>query len=448
MTPLERKPSGAIEHLATPDHAIDRSNGVTVDSLLFLIFGFAAASLLSTNFIAPYLPLTGGTLVFYLIIYAGFLAMVVVGGKNNERAPRHRFWIASGATLLVLIFAFSRQLSVRGPSGLPVGIHDGAVHTEVAAKAILGGGNPYEADYRGTPYADVNPSIPGGPTVNVVWSHYIYPPLTFLLQAPWTLLADGLGLVPDVRLVYGLAFLVITSLLVVMTGNWQIRTTTLVLGGLNPFVWLYVLVGYNDVVPALGLVVAAWAGERQRWRLAGISVALALAAKQSAWVALPLWLVWLWARRRRGDRQSWKLGLTGTLTGVAIIFVPFVVWNGAALYDDIVRYASGAIPFSYPISGSTALQYLRVWGLVQSPWTVLPTHLFQLIVGLPVLVLASRWLWQRPGAERFLTAVVVLSLSILLVSRYFNNNYLTTLILLGVAAYAFKPPARPESSDL
>ena len=105
------------------------------------------------------------------------------------------------------------------------------------------------------------------------------------------------------------------------------------------------------------------------------------------------------------------------------------------MFDDLVRYVAGVIPHSYPIAGSTALQYLRLWGLVSSPWAPVPTYLFELAVGLPTLFFASRALFRRPSPSAYLILSVLVVVSILLFSRFFLENYTAMLLPLLFGAY-------------
>lgn len=398
-----------------------------------LVLGTAGTALLNADFLAPYLSAGGGTLTLTLMPLAGFAAALGVGMVGRD-VPRRQFFVCLITVGLVVGLAFGRQLVARGDLNHPRGIHDGAVHTEEAAKVLLRGENPYRADYSGTAYAALNPSIPGGPAINVVWSHYIYPPANFILQAPQQAIGDALGIRADVRWIYMVAFVMVSGLIISMGRSWPERSQWLLLTLGNPLIWLHVVVGHNDILVALGVVAAAWGMTRQRWWLAGLAFGFALAAKQIAWVLFPLWAVWIWRLHTSGQTKAAKYVTLGTIGMAAVLIGPFVFWDGPALYDDLVRYASGSIPFSYPISGSTFLQFLHVFGWVDSPWTIITTAWFQALVGLPVLWLSARWFWRQPTASRWLTGASLLSLAVLLVSRYFNSNYLVPIMVMSIAA--------------
>ena len=407
---------------------------MTLEAVLFLLFGYAGATLLGSNLISPYFAHGGGLLWFHLWALVSWIVFVTVGQGETASAARRRFVIVLVSVAVVVVGSTLRQVHLRQPNGPPRGIHDGAVQTEVAADFFLRGHNPYQADYRFTSYGAINPPIPGGPAMNVVWSHYIYPPLTFLFQTPFTLLAQGFRQTPDMRWLL-LGALALSSWLVVrMTKDWDRRTLFLLLTVGNPFIWLYVVAGYNDILVVTAFIAVAAAWRMKRWVLVGVAFGLAVGLKQSAWVALPLFALALWRRDRNDRYKAWRAFVITT----AAVFVPFMLWNTPALYDDIVRYGSGVIPYSYPISGSTFIQYLPVFGLVPSVWSIVPTYWGQLIIGVPVFLALARWFRRDTNPDVWLTAVSILTLAVLLVSRYNNNNYLSGLLLLSVAAYAFR----------
>lgn len=410
---------------------------MSLEAILFLALAWLGANLFDSNFISPYLGQTKGTLFFHISALVGWIVFWFLGRHNEKKHQRRQFWFTLGFLCVFVGSAFFQQLHVRSSSGQPIGIHDGAVHVEVAAKKLLRGQNPYQADYRGTEYEILNPRIPSGPNINVVWSHFIYPPAVFLLQAVWQFFGSIIGVTPDARWIFMIGLAVVTWIVVTLQTDWKYRTRMLLLTAGNPLLWLYVVAGYNDIliVAALGLV--AWAYQRQRWIVAGAMFGLALGLKQSAWMIAPLfaWLIWTeWRLNRAG---AMRMLLAGGIA-VGAIFLPFVFWNAPALFDDTVRYASGSIPYSYPISGATLMQYIRVWGLVDSPWAIIPAIWAQLVVGIIVTISALRWLGRKPHAGSWLAAVSIVTTAVLLVSRYNNNNYLSAIIGLGILAYAFQ----------
>ncbi len=404
---------------------------IPLSSLLFLVFGFAAAKALSKDFLAPFLDHGGGVLLSYLITFVGFI--VSLRGGTGSGAARRRFWVLLTATVFLVGMVTWRQSLVR--MNTFTRIHDGAIQTEVAADFLLHGINPYVADFRPTAFGQA-PSPYRPDAVNLAWTHYAYPPAVFLSAVPNILLRPWFGPLTDLRWLYLGALLAATAAMVSVLRTWEQRSLAVVLMAANPFLWLYAVAGFNDVLAVATMVLSAVAIERKRWRGGGVLMGIALAAKQTTWLALPLWLWWLWRRRqavpaaRPFHQALWPMVI---VTGA--FYLPFFLWNPAAMYDDLVRYVSGSIPFAYPISGSTFLQFLRLGGVIDSPWDIIPIWPWQLIAGLVAGWVGWRWIRRRPDAATWLAASAVMTLSVAMFSRFFNDNYLSAIVLLGTAAY-------------
>lgn len=402
------------------------------ESVLFLGSALITGRLLSVHFLAPMIQMRGGVLLLDLILYGGWVVFTWLG-LLQPAAARRRFWVVLGTTLLVVLLMAFRQADVRAHN--PLAVSDSAVQTEEAAKFIFRGVNPYAADFRPTPFG----RFPSGYDVtapNVAWTHYAYPPATFLTAVPAVLLFRMFHATPDVRWLYVIGLLALVWLLLTLTRDWRRRTMVVLLTLGNPFVWMYAVAGFHDFMLALWLVLAAVMATRRRMALAGFVFGLALMTKQTAWLLIPTWLMWLWLSYKR-QWITWPQVRTALLWSIGtsfMIILPFVIWNLPALYDDTIRYVAGAIPHSYPFSGSTALQYLYLWGLTRSPWALVPAWPFQLLVALPSYALAFVALRQKPTAGGWLFSGAAIMISVMLFSRFFFENYAAMIMTLLLAA--------------
>lgn len=408
---------------------------ISTNALLFLLLPTLGMMLVTGGGVGQYF--TGnGLLTPSLLCAAGPLIYIAIGQRGSAQTDRRRFWWALAACTTLVIILTAGQLRVRAGSDV-AGIHDGAVQAEVAATKLLHGENPYGANYRGTQYEKLNPPIVGGPAINVVWSHFIYPPLIFLLYIPLEIVHRITGSLADYRIITVGALGGIAAMLIFTATTWTERTraTLLTLG--NPLLWIYAVIGANDIVSALFLLGATLLMARKRWWWSGVVFGLAMATKQSVWILAPLWLLWLWksSATERVLNIARRNGLLGLAVSAAAIFGPFLIWQPWRIIDDLIRYASGSIPYSYPISGTTFLQYLTVFRFVDSPWAIIPTYIFQLAVGLPALFFIWRWIRRDAGPVRWLVGSGILMMAVLLFSRYFNNNYYIVPIVLFVTAY-------------
>lgn len=423
---------------------------MSTNVLLFLLLPTLDMIVIIGNAIAQVTVQAGWLLPFALLGLVAPIVYLSLGERPSVSSDRRRYIWALTVCLVLVIGLTSRQILIRPPLSRPDGMYDGAVQSEVAARLLLHGINPYGADYRGTPYAAVNVPIPGGPADNVVWHHYIYPPLTFLLFVPLEVLRPVLGPMADYRMITVGALIILSVLLIRRGQSWSERTTGVLLTLGNPLLWGYAVIGANDVLGPLGLIGATLLIMRRKWFLAGIVFGLALATKQTVWIIVPLWACWLWRQSQLTDqpRTAMLRHLIGLGSVVALTYGPFLLWHPARVVTDLLPYAAGAFPWTYPISGTTFLQYLSVFHLIPSAWSVIPTHLFQLLVGIPMLVVTLRWIKRSSEPSRWLAAAAVLSLSVLLVSRYFNNNNLglPTALLVGAFILQVREP-QPQTHN-
>lgn len=406
---------------------------ISLASVLFLVFGFASGKLLTKDFLAPFLDVSGGALLPYLITFVGFL--LSLRGGQQPGAARRRFIVLVTATLLIVLMTTWRQSLVRMTNF--VRIHDGAIQTEVAADFLLRGQNPYAADFKPTAFGQA-PSPYRPDAVNLAWTHYVYPPAVILSAVPSVAFRPWLGPLTDIRWLYVLVLVAMVGAVVKNLKSWEHRSLAVVVILANPFIWLYAVAGFNDVLAIAGMVGSVLAVRRQRWGWAGVMMGLALAAKQTAWLALPLWVWWLWrSGREQKHTANFRASMVSLIITTAALYLPFFLWGPADMYDDLVRYVSGTIPYSYPISGSTFLQFFRIFGFIDSPWALIPTWPYQLIAAAVSGWFAWRWLRRTPTGAMWLLASAAVTLSVAMVSRFFNDNYLSAIVLLGVVAYFF-----------
>jgi hypothetical protein len=422
---------------------------VSLYSLLWVGLGWLGISMVNANYVEPYYALHGRLLKYFVIIFVVFLVSIINDHRTSQHQARNRFWILSLGTTILLVLLCWNQMKLRSDAWKPYGIHDGALHTEVAADFLLQGKNPYGADYSITPYKLLDPPIPGGPSDNIVWYHYMYPPTVALTQAIVTFIAHRFGQPGDFRFVTMFALFILWWLLVRRPTSYDEKTKHTLAILANPLLWIYVLPGHNDILSVAALSGSMILAQKKKFGAAGIVFGLALGYKQSVWIAVPLVAVWLWKQWKKStiNTKDVRGFLLGSIGIVVVTFLPFFIWSPYHFYNDLVRYASGSIPYAYAISGSTILQYLVTNRLVASPYSVIPTWIFQVGVGLPMLVLTGWWLNKRPTASQLLSSFAVLTFTILMFSRYFNANYFSAIFALLYVSYALREPAHPTSAE-
>lgn len=419
---------------------------VSVNTILALILPIAGTIIASGTSVVQ----TSGGYFLPLSLWAVFSGIIflILENDHTERGQQRLWrWLMISTTVLIVGF-FIRQLVIRPNVVQPRGIYDGAIQAEVAADLILQGKNPYGANYKDTEYGAVN-TVPSSGVIgdNPVWYHYIYPPLTFLIILPFRVAGHIFWPLGDYRMVTISALYFLNWLLLrhVQTREQKITIVLLTLG--NPLFWVYTVIGCNEILMSLAVAGSMILLHQKKWLWSGIAFGLAIAAKQVIWLIAPLWLAWLWLQYRHGQiqRREFLRVVIGAIGSAGMLFIPFIIWNPVAAWTDMVRFAGGSIPNTYPIAGTTILQYLHVFHLIPSPWSVIPVYLFQLLVAIPMYFLVLRWVKRDLSPSRWLVAAAVVLLSLMLVSRYTNNNFFMTPLAFLITAYVLQQV--PQSQE-
>ncbi|MBI5467061.1 MAG: DUF2029 domain-containing protein [Candidatus Kerfeldbacteria bacterium] len=420
-----------------------------LEPLVLFILQLFGSRLLSNGFMIGYFGINWDNLLLWRYHPLGFfIDVLAIGGflvflLRGERFPPAQkqkviLTISLAVMLLVTAFLFGGRLFNRTVDL----IHDGAVQTEIAGQLLLNGQNPYDYNFAGTAFEHFQrPNF--GDASNPTLDHYPYPPLLPVLTAPLAWFSAVAGFPYEGRWILLLAFALAAGLLIRRATSLADRTWLTILTVGNPFIIFFPLIGFNDILFASCLIAAVTLAERKTWSWAGVFFGLALAAKQTAWLAIPFWLIWM-VRSLHGDRRTMRRSVLWTIGVVALLYGPFLIWNAPALYDDLVRFVSGVVPHTYPISGASLWQLLIIERSIPSPWITTSASLLQLAVAALVFPITLRRFWQRPTASQFFWSVTFVILCLSWINRYFYDNYLATLLLLALAGYAFYQPLPTE----
>ena len=182
--------------------------------------------------------------------------------------------------------------------------------------------------------------------------------------------------------------------------------------------------GHNDVVAALPVLLAVWAAQSARWRLAAVLVAVGFLVKPLAAAAGPVLLVAAW---RAGPAARRDIVVGGVLAALLVVaaYAPF--YAGLSTFQGLER---GAIFSASPAE-------LVVIGLERAGWQLeTAMSVARLIAGGAFLVLAlvALWgLWRGRLSLAAAPAVVIFSY-LLIGAQWFNPWYVLWLVPLAVAA--------------
>jgi len=309
-------------------------------------------------------------------------------------------------------------------------IHDGALMVEEASRKLLAGMNPYVADYLDTPmffWPMIN---------NPALYHLTYFPFMFLVSAPFVWLFDHTGIVWDQRYIYLPAYIGTLALVPFIVQGTARRLAMTAAVALNPQLFPFVVEGRNDFFVLLFLFAGVALLIRERRTSSSLAFAAAGAAKLHALIFLPFVAVYLVASKRPRSLREVVGALTPTWPAALFLiasFVPFLVNDFGAFYDDVVRYNAGGAAWTYPISGMGFSALLLSLGLIPYRQADFPFAAIEIAVAAPIAVWWLVRLWRQPTIVTLLAGYALTLLAFLFFGRYFQGNY------LGFIAAVFTP---------
>ncbi|HEX9436267.1 MAG TPA: hypothetical protein VGA16_03805 [Candidatus Limnocylindria bacterium] len=360
---------------------------------------------------------------------------------------RDRVLHLAGIVLLFVVVPTIAAIVLRETGKPYTYVHDGAIMVEEAARKLVNGQDPYVADYLDT-------SLFYWPMINnPALYHLTYFPVLFLVTVPFVVLFDRLGLVFDARYLYLPAY--VATLLVAARVGWAAsspsRPPTLAaalsltaLVALDPQLFPFVVEGRNDFFVLLFMFAGLALLQRERRTLGVLAIAIAAASKLHAGPLLPFVLAYLFWKDAALPIRERLLGLARASWAGAIVllaaFLPFLVDNAPALWDDVVAYNAGGAAWSYPVSGMGFSALLRTIGVISYPQQEFPFAIFQIAAAVPLAIWSMRRLRREPDVATMLTGYTITLLAFLFFGRYFHGNHLGFILALAAPI----PFLRPE----
>jgi hypothetical protein len=405
---------------------------LAIDTILMLILG--AGSVVSVT------DALGSLLVLLTGVY---LLVDVAWRRGKSGASSHWLYLVKlsivilAVSVAVVLPAIS-MIILRQSTSPHRYIHDGALQTELSIEYLLQGKNPYAEDFRNTPLAawqwdDADLGVAENPALD----HNAYLPFTFVLPIPlYALLTRVLGWY-DQRIVYLLLFFCAFWPLARHAQQLERKLSLLILFGLNLFMAPYTAWGGNDAVVLFWLVLSSCLLLGNRTTLSALSLGLACASKQTAWLFVPFFLTYVWAKAPAGEkigalRKSYPLFLIPLL-----LVLPFLLWSPSAFLDDTFFYMSGQSASSYPIRGVGVGSLLLAMGMVSDAHAYFPFTLLQLASCLPLLIFLLRRQTSLNDIRQCWLGYGLLLLTFSFFSRFFNHTLLGMVsIAIGIGLLA------------
>ena len=330
-------------------------------------------------------------------------------------------------------------------------IHDIVLQQESAIRFLLDGKNPYAVTYFGTPLEqwhysekDINPAL----------YHFVMQPFYLLFSLPFYFLSNITIGYFDGRMPLLFLFLTLLILASILVKDREKKLLFIILLAFNPAMLVYTLEGRSDIFMFTFLFMGLFLLHRKHYLLAGIPIALAFAVKQSAWLILPFYIVFLYfIAQVSTSKESFghlRGAAIGHLRGVAkktlrmlvpfiitfgIVVLPFFLWGQKAFLDSTIFYLSGNTEHSYPISGYGFGNLLHQVGMIRDLKEYYPFYIWQMIIGIPLLIVLLRYLKSHPTIGRMILVYGIFLFVFWYFSRYLNNSHLGYLSVVFITAY-------------
>jgi hypothetical protein len=363
------------------------------------------------------------------------LLLLVVFWRRLEE--RHLAAAAAGLGLLLVLAPAAAKTAGRLVLGPTHMVLDAILQVEVAADLLAEGRNPYREDFFGTDLERWHEGRDRFPL-----HHMVYPPVPLVLTLPARMLSRAALGVYDSRFLLIPAW--IASFLICLKA-WRgqpWRPFLLTVAFLNPLILADLHVGRWDTLVLLlwVLAAAAWARGRPLWTacalgaMAGVKLTL-LAAGVFAVLALA------------GEKRDVRRWIAVAAAAFLLPLLPFLLWDPAALWEDLVTAPLGLAGHPSRIIDAGAYGggwLVRLLGGSSSSPGILPGWIIQGPVTLAVALMAAREVRARRTQASFGLATALTLATFFYFGSYSDPSYIG--FLLSMAAVSFGFDGRPTSS--
>lgn len=397
---------------------------ISLSSILLFIFGIVD------------LVLTAGTQViaftYFLIGISVLFALDIYGVRYSfvRKYKKYLYFVLIG---WVSIWGIVHSISVSRQGGA---VHDNVLQMTAAIEFIMHGKNPYTENYINTEMIKlaVVPSVTGQPFINTALYHCIKLPFHLLFSLIFYLFIKPF----DVRFVYLLLYLVGMVVVYGLPRKQESKILLTVLYTLNPLVYYFTAAGRDDVFVLTWLVIVLLLLKYKNYIGSAIFMGIALASKQSSWLFLPFYLIYLYYinpayAAKIKVRRAFNAAII-SLTIMMLFLMPFIISDFKSFWEDIYLFPTGGISTSYPINGYGFSSYALINDWIGDMHDYFPSWIFQLVFCVPLFIFLYKQIKTRPSIGVLCLAYGLFVFVFWFFSRFFNDNYIgyiTQILLLG-----------------
>lgn len=364
-------------------------------------------------------------LFLYLLMDLSILNLIE---KTRNRIKYGLLWFLIFATIGS---AFMSAIIVRHQTAPVYGVHDIIIQQESAIRFLLHGVNPYATDYFNTPLKDWHYS---DTEINPALYHFVMEPFYLLFSIPfYIVMAHGPPGFFDGRIPLLFLFFALLIMAFKLVKEPSKKLEFIILLAFNPAMLGYTLEGRSDIFMFTFLFAGFYLLGKNKLFLAGISIGLAFAVKQSAWPILPFYAAYLFFKTKNIS-ETFKNLLPFIIT-FFLISGPFLLWDYRSFLNSTVFYLSGSTPNSYPISGYGFGALLREFDFIRDSNSYYPFWIWQALIGLPLMIWLINWQKKENSVQKLIIIYGIFLFVFWYFSRYLNNSHLGYVSMVFITAY-------------
>lgn len=254
------------------------------------------------------------------VLVAALFAIRTRAGAVSRRAPGA---LAIAVLIGAVILPMAQQIKLRSEGSGSRHAQSHTIITEEAAKALVGGENPYATDYLDGPLASWDLGVK---------THFPYMPAMTLFGLPRALL--GSGPFTDARVAFTVVGLgVLAAALALWSTSLDRKLLALQVAVVLPTGAVFFSGGAHEF-PVLALMLLSLILlDRRRFAASGVALGAASAFKQTAWFLIPFLLIAAFRQERRAIASS--LAIASVVVPLTLVFL---LWDAAAFIEDAVRF--------------------------------------------------------------------------------------------------------------
>ncbi len=363
-------------------------------------------------------------LFLYLLMDLSIINLIE---KTRNRIKYGLLWFLILATIGS---AFMSAIIVRHQTSPLYNIHDIVLQQESAIRFLLDGKNPYSTSYFGTPLEQWNYS---DKEVNPALFHFVMEPFYLSFALPFYFLSNLFFGFFDGRIPLLFLFFALLIMAFKLVKEPSRKLEFIILLAFNPAMLGYTLEGRSDIFMFAFLFAGFYLLGKNKLFLAGISIGLAFAVKQSAWPMLPFYAAYLFFKTKNIS-ETFK-NLLPLIITFFLISGPFLLWDYRSFLNSTVFYLSGSTPNSYPISGYGFGALLREFDFIKDSNSYYPFWIWQALIGLPLMIWLINWQKKENSVQKLIIIYGIFLFVFWYFSRYLNNSHLGYVSMVFITAY-------------